>query len=118
MTIFSFDIKPLYTNVPLNETINIILEQAFNNNNDKFKNFIKPQFKKLLELSLLDTYFIFDNMLYKQMNGLAMGQSVAPTLANIFLCFNEKSGLMNVLNSLNLFYTKGILMTLFYYFER
>ena len=24
------------------------------------------------------------------MNGLAMGQPVAPTLANIFLCFNEE----------------------------
>ena len=32
-------------------------------------------------------------MLYKQMNGLAMAQPIAPTLANIFLCFNEEKWL-------------------------
>ena len=89
----SFDITSLYTNVPLNETINIILDRAFNNNNEKFKKFTRSQFRKLLELSLLDTHFIFDDILYKQVNGLAMGQPVAPTLANIFLCFYEEKWL-------------------------
>ena len=81
----SFDIKSLYTNVPLTETINIIMNLAFSDNNSTFNKYNKFQFKKLLELSLLDTYFIFDKQLYKQINGLAMGQPVAPTLANIFL---------------------------------
>ena len=66
---------------------------AFNDNNSTFNKYNKFQFKKLLELSLLDTYFIFDKQLYKQINGLAMGQPVAPTLANIFLCFHEKKWL-------------------------
>ena len=90
----SFDIKSLYTNVPLTETINIIMNLAFSDNNSTFNKYNKFQFKKLLELSLLDTYFIFDKKkLYKQINGLAMGQPVAPTLANIFLCFHEKKWL-------------------------
>ena len=52
---------------------------AFNDNNSTFNKYNKFQFKKLLELSLLDTYFIFDKQLYKQINALAMGQPVAPT---------------------------------------
>ena len=90
----SFDIKSLYTNVPLNETINIILDQAFHNNSEYCK-FDKGQLKKYLELSLLDNYFLFDKQLYKQLDGLAMGQPIAPILANIFLCYNEKKWLDN-----------------------
>ena len=71
----------------------IIINLVFDNENDKFHNFNKSQFKKLLELSLLDTYFIFKDQLYKQINGLSMGQPVAPTMANIFLCFYEKKWL-------------------------
>ena len=88
----SFDITSLYTNVPINESIDIIMNKVFTNNNTFYK-FNKNQFKKFLELSLLDTYFIFNNNLYKQTNGLAMGQPVAPTLANIFLCHHEKKWL-------------------------
>ena len=89
----SFDITSLYTNISLKETIDIIINLAFDNESDKFHNFNKSQFKKLLELSLLDTYFVFKDQLYKQINGLAMGQPVAPTMANIFLCFYEKKWL-------------------------
>ena len=86
----SFDIKSLYTNVPLNETINLILSLTFSNNDSIYENFNKTQFKKMLDICLLDTYFVFDGKLYRQCDGLAMGQPVAPTIANIFLCFNEK----------------------------
>ena len=85
----SFDIKSLYTNIPLNETINIILEYAFNNNLEYCK-FDKTQLKKFLELSLLDNYFLFDKQLYKQIYGLVMGQPIAPVLSNIFLCYHKK----------------------------
>ena len=40
-------------------------------------------------MSLFDIYFIFDKQLYKQVNGLDMGQPVTPKLTNIFLRFNE-----------------------------
>ena len=51
------------------------------------------QFKKFLEIALLDTYFFFNKNLYKQVDGLAMGSPIAPILANIFLCFHEKKWL-------------------------
>ena len=57
----SFDIKSLYTNVPLIETIYIIINLVLNNNNSTFNKLNKSQFKKLLEMCLFDTYFIFDS---------------------------------------------------------
>ena len=90
----SFDITSLYTNVPVKETIEIILNLAFNNNNNnKFCNFTQSQFSKLLNLALLDSYFVFDGKLYLQLDGLAMGSCIAPTLANLFLCYHEKKWL-------------------------
>ena len=90
----SFDIKSLYTNVPIKETINIILDLAFPAN-DLFQKFDRASFKKLLEITLLDSYFVFNGKLYNQLDGLAMGSPVAPTMANLFLCFNEKVWLQN-----------------------
>ena len=94
-TMVSFDIKSLYTNIPLSETINIILNLAFDNNTSVFHRFSKNLFKKFLELTLLDNYFLFNKQLYKQIDGLAMGSPIAPTLANIFLCYNEQLWLDN-----------------------
>lgn len=91
-TMASFDIESLYTNIPLIETINIVLHLAFSNNN-LFHGFNLNQFKKFLELSLLDSYFFFNNNLYKQCDGLGMGLAIAPTLANVFLCFHESKWL-------------------------
>ena len=36
------------------------------------------------------TLFIFDNKQYKQIDGVAMGSPLGPTLANAFLCHYEK----------------------------
>ena len=43
----------------------------------------------MLEFSVLNSFFLFDNGLYKQTGGVGMGLPLAPTLANIFLCFHE-----------------------------
>ena len=86
--IASFDIKSLYTNIPLIETINIIINLVFESDTI-FHLFNKVQFKKFLEIALLDTYFFFNKNLYKQVDGLAMGSPIAPILANIFFFMNR-----------------------------
>ena len=53
----------------------------------------KRLFRTLLELAVLNSYFLFDNVLYKQDDGVGMGLPLGPTFANIFLCFHEKSWL-------------------------
>ena len=40
-----------------------------------------------------ESFFVFDNSLYHQIDGVAMGSSLRPTLANAFLCHYEKEWL-------------------------
>ena len=84
----SFDISSLYTNVPVLETIDIICDSVFNNDSI-FHNFSKEDFCKLLHLAVDDTYFIFNETLYKQTDGLSMGNPITPlrfTVAIMFSC--------------------------------
>ena len=85
----SFDIEFIFTNIPLEETINICVDKLFENNT-KVNNLTKNSFRSLLELATLDSFFIFDGKSYKQKDGVAMGNLLDPTLANVFLCQFEK----------------------------
>ena len=86
----SLDIESLFTNVPLLETIDIILNKLFTASTPVYHGFNKLNFKKLLELSVLDTHFLFNGSVYKQNDGIAMGSPLGPTFANIFMCFLEE----------------------------
>jgi hypothetical protein len=52
----------------------------------------RMQFKTALELSVLNSYFTFDNKFYWQIQGLGMGLPLGPTFANIFTCFFNVNG--------------------------
>ena len=47
-------------------------------------------FRLLLQHSVLNSFFIFDNKLYKQVDGLGRGLPLGQTFANIFMCHFEK----------------------------
>lgn len=84
----SFDIKSLFTNIPLIETIDICVDLC------KSLNIIpheltELEFKSLLDIAIKESVFCFNNDLYKQVDGVAMGSPLGPTLANAFLCFYE-----------------------------
>ena len=98
LTMTSFDVESLYTNIPLIETIEIILSLAFGDCS-LFLGFTRSTFKIFLELTLLDTYFLFNSRLFKQLDSLAMGLPIASMLANIFLCFHEVKWLAECLNN-------------------
>ena len=85
----SLDVDSLFTNIPLEETINICVDQLFLNN-DKVNDLSKTEFHRLLSLVTAESYFIFYGEYYKQLDGVAMGSSLGPTLANAFLCYHEK----------------------------
>ena len=50
---------------------------------------------KLLETATSESSFISDYQLYKQIDRVAMGSPLGPTLANSFLCHYEKEWLDN-----------------------
>ena len=63
-------------------------EKIFSMTNN-FPNFNKENFSNLLLLAVSNSYFLFNACLYKQLDGLAMGNPLAPALANVFLCHLE-----------------------------
>ena len=81
----SFDVKSLYTNVPVIETIDLICNKLFCNS-DNYAGFSKSLFREMLVLAITNSNFLFNKNYYSQIDGLAMGNPIAPTLANIFLC--------------------------------
>ena len=55
----------------------------------------RDEFKKLLEFAVKDNHFLFNNQLYEQVDGVAMGSPLGPLFANIFLSFYETSWFNN-----------------------
>ena len=68
----SLVIEPLFTNIPLNETINACCGFLFNND-AKVKNINRTDFEKLLRAALQNSSFNFEGKIYKQIDGVAMG---------------------------------------------
>ncbi len=92
LKLYSADFESLYTNIPLEKSILIIMEMTakYLVNTD-----IKPYaFQKLLKLVLLNNYFIFKKnnksfSFFLQIKGTAMGTSCGPAVANLFLSYFE-----------------------------
>ena len=91
--IASLDVESLFTNISLNETIDNFVKGLHNKNlcNGKLS---KRELFKLLEKATGESSFIFDYLLYKQIN-VAMGSPLGPSLANAYLCCYEKEWLDN-----------------------
>ena len=84
----SLDVTSLYTNVLIQETIDIVVNSLFDNQNT-LENLNKSQFKKLLEVCVKDNNFIFNGEHYVQHEGFAMGSPLSAPMANIFLSHHE-----------------------------
>ena len=90
--IASLDVESLFTNIPLHETIENCINDLFANN-DTVHDFIEEDLKELLKFASYELFFTFDNEYYSQLDGVAMGSPLGPTLANAFLCHFEKQRL-------------------------
>ena len=77
------DVYSLFTNIHLDKTIIIKIGKLFSENGT-VQNLNKDQFKCLLTLATKESCFLFDDELYQQIDGVAMGSTLVPTLANTF----------------------------------
>ena len=84
----SLDVDSLFTNIPLDETINICVDNLYNDN-ENTPNIPKHDFRNLLNIATKESFFLFNNKYYKQVDGVAMGSPLGPALANIFMCSFE-----------------------------
>jgi len=81
----TYDVKDLYVNIPINETLNITENQLLKNN-DKHKN---KQIIAVLKAILAQNYFTFQDSIYHPNKGVAMGSPISGTMAEIFLQYIE-----------------------------
>ena len=87
--IISFDVVSLFTNIPVNETIDLILKLCYTDNNKKFHGFSETELKKLLITCTQKSHFQFNNEYYEQVDGVSMGSPLGPFFANIFMSHLE-----------------------------
>ena len=78
----SFDIKSLFTNMPLTEKLNLCVQNLYRNQTH-VNNLTKSSFYKLFTITMFESFFIFDGKFYEQCDGVAMGSPLGPTLANV-----------------------------------
>ena len=84
----SLDVDSLFTKIPIDETINVRTNIVYSEQ-DVMQGINKEEFRSLLSLTAKETYFIFNESLYKQKDGVAVGSELGPTLANACLCFYD-----------------------------
>ena len=77
----SLDVDSLFTNISLNETIDICVDNLYNDNENP-PNIPKYDFRNLLNIATKKSFFMFNNKYYKQVDGVAMGSPLGPA----FLC--------------------------------
>ena len=85
----SYDIKSLFTNVPLDEVLTICMEQLYKP--DLTPPTIPPDvLKELLDMATHGVQFSFNEVMFQQDDGVAMGSPLGPILANIFVGYHEQ----------------------------
>ena len=67
----------------MDKTIIIKIGKFFSGNGT-VQNLNKDHFNCLLTLATKESCFVFDDELYQQVDGVTMGSTLVPTLANIF----------------------------------
>ena len=65
----SLDVESLFTNIPLEETIKICFDSLYKNQ-ELLCNISKNQFEKLLRAAFSNNYFLFDGIIYQQVDAV------------------------------------------------
>ena len=85
-TIISYDVKALFTSVPIQPVLNIIKNKLENDQQLQQRTSMSvSQITSLLEYCLRSTYFLFQGEYYEQLEGAAMGSPLSPIIANIYI---------------------------------
>ena len=83
---FSFDIKSLFTRVPIQEAPQVIEERLREDETLDDRTLKSPStICNLTELCMRSTYFEFDERLYEQIEGAPIGSPLSPVLADLYM---------------------------------
>lgn len=81
----SLDVESLFTNVPVEDTINIIIEAAYNHPTVAPPQYPPEVLRKLLKICTTETPFQFNGTSYVQVDGVSMGSPLGPTFADFYM---------------------------------
>ena len=102
--IASLDVESLFTNVPLDNTINIIIDVAYNHPTIRAPKIPQNLLKNLLELCTKESPFTTPNgKIFKQIEGVAMGSPLGPLFANFYMGYLEEITFSNSNNKLPIY---------------
>ena len=80
----SLDVKSLFTSVPLDQTINIILNKIYVDRIIQVP-FNRSELKSLLQLFTEEVAFSFNEEIYTPAEGIAMGRPLGSLFANVLM---------------------------------
>ena len=86
----TFDITDLYTMLPQEDSLNILIEFLAQCGYRKVNGIPLDAIRKLARIVLTENVFIYEKRFYRQIVGGAMGSAFTLTLANIFMWKWEK----------------------------
>ena len=86
----SLDVDSLFTNMPLESNIQVCPDELFEES-ETVEGLSKTEVKEILSLGTKDSHLIFDGILYKQIEGVAMGFPLSLILCNAFVVYHEKN---------------------------
>ena len=111
------DVNSFFTNVPLDKTIEICVNQLFKSS-QTVSGINKQQVLEILLLTTKENVILFYQKYYIQIEGVAMGSPLGSTLANVFLCYHETTWLRNCPKSFKPVYYKRYVNDIFVLFEK
>jgi len=81
----SFDVKSLFTNIPVHFTVNLILDKVFADKEYKFHGLNRTELRKMLNWTFKNTVLQFNEKYYTQLDRVTMGSPIAPLMADVFM---------------------------------
>ena len=103
------DVDSLFTNIPLDDNIDICIDSLYKDDDNTPKIPKDVVFRNLLNVATKESFFIFNNKFYNQIDSVVMGSPLGPALANIFMCSFENKWLKDCPNFLkSVFYRQYV----------
>ena len=113
----SLDVDSLFTNVPLDETTGICTQGLFESDGTVY-GLNKKEITDMLSLTTKESTILFDMEFYCQIDGVAIGFPLGPTLANVFSCHRKKEWLNDCPNSFKPVFNKRYVNDIFVLFKK
>ena len=105
--IASLDVENLVTNLPVSETIKIIVDNVYNHSKLPPPDISRNVLEQLLTICATETPFQApDGKIHQQTDGVSMGSCLGSTFANFYMCNLENTILPTIANFGHCIYTR------------